>query len=63
MWWWIASFGESYNGVSIELFNSSKEMTRRGWYAQRGLVSSSIANSVSGRCLSYTHTHLGVVDH
>jgi hypothetical protein len=63
MWWWIASFGESYNGVSIELFNSSKEMTRRGWYAQQGLVSSSIANSVSGRCLSYTHTHLGVVDH
>jgi len=29
----------------IELFNSSKQMTRQGRYVQQGLVFSSIANS------------------
>ena len=29
---------------SLELFNSSKKMTRRGRYVQQGLVSSCIAN-------------------
>jgi hypothetical protein len=29
----------------IEPFNSSRQMTRRGWHVQRGLVSPSIANS------------------
>ncbi len=41
---------------SIELFNSSKKMTRRGRYVQRGLVSSSIANSRSSQ-MSQLHTH------
>jgi hypothetical protein len=30
----------------LELFNSSKTMTRRGRHVQRGLVSSSIANGL-----------------
>ena len=37
--WWVRE-GILLCG-SIELFNSSKKMTRRGQYVQRGLVSSS----------------------
>ncbi len=41
---------------SLELFNSSKKMTRQGRYVQRGLVPSSIANS-SSPPMSQLHTH------
>ena len=36
-------------GGSIELCNSSKQMTRRGWYVQRGLVSSSLCRRESSK--------------
>jgi hypothetical protein len=52
--WWVRE-GDLTVWV-LELFNSSKTMTRRGRHVQRGLVSSSIAN-----CLpppeSQLHTH------
>jgi hypothetical protein len=41
---------------SLELFNSSKKMTRWGRYVQRGLVSSCIANGRSPP-MSQLHTH------
>ena len=41
---------------SVEFFNSSKQMTRGGRFVQRGLVSSSIANShLQPMSQLYTH--------
>ena len=43
---------------SLELFTSSKTMTRRGRHVQRGLESSSIANSLPPpESQLHTHTH------
>jgi hypothetical protein len=52
--WWVRE-GIKLCG-SLELFNSSKKMTRRGRYVQQGLVSSSNANSRSPP-MSQLHTH------
>jgi hypothetical protein len=41
---------------SLELYNSSKKMTRQGRYVQQGLVPSSIANSRSPP-MSQLHTN------
>jgi hypothetical protein len=49
MWYWEGSTlvdGErKISVVFIEHFNSSKQRSRCGWHVQRGLVSSSVANS------------------
>ncbi len=48
--------GRDQMSGSLELFNSSKKMTRQGRYVQQGLVPSSIANSHSPP-MSQLHTH------
>ncbi len=53
--WWVRA-GIKLCG-SLELFNSSKKMTRQGQYVQQGLVSTSIANSRSPTDVSVTHAH------
>jgi hypothetical protein len=45
----------------IELFNSSKQMTRRGRYVQRGWYPLVLQTAVSSRYLSYTHTQLPIL--
>ena len=44
--------------LSIEPFNSSKQMTRRGQHEQHGLVTPLVLQTaISSQCCSQTHTH------
>ena len=57
--WWVME-GTKLCGF-IELFNSSKQMTRRGRYVQRGWYPLVLQTAVSSRYLSYTHTQLPIL--